>query len=181
MVIATVSNLSHEPCVGDVTYIAGKQIHLLPGFKVINGAKFHGYIEPVNVCLPKDGNLEIAVLHYPPEDEYSSQYISNFNYEKNFFDNTNEIYENNVEKKVNRENEIFFKVFPNPATNYINLNSSYDGLVLIEFLDLLGNVIYHQYTSSKSTINVTNLTRGVYIIKSIYGEQNVFVQKIVLQ
>ena len=51
-----------NPCKANVTYKAGREIHLKPGFKVINGAKFHAYIEPVDYCQVKEGNPDVAVL-----------------------------------------------------------------------------------------------------------------------
>jgi hypothetical protein len=60
---------------GNVTYKAGNNIHLVPGFKVVRGAKFHAEVGPFAMCSPTRGDndsiYENAVLldslmHYTP-------------------------------------------------------------------------------------------------------------------
>jgi hypothetical protein len=65
-----------------------------------------------------------------------------------------------------------FKVFPNPATNKITLQSSSNKKIdKIELIDIKGNLIQAQNSgnSTEKQIDISMLTNGIYFIKITSG------------
>lgn len=73
-------------------------------------------------------------------------------------------------------------IFPNPATNLINIfiNNSVD-FITISLIDILGNEVISS-TSQKSTaeLNVRNVADGIYSLKITDSKQHVFTKLIVV-
>jgi hypothetical protein len=71
------------------------------------------------------------------------------------------------EENINKKNTI--KVFPNPATNVINvLSLKNDRNAFISITDTYGNqVISHQWDIRNNALNIpiTNLEKGIYLIR----------------
>lgn len=171
---ATVTQSPTSECIANVTYKAGKEIHLKPGFKVINGAKFHGYIEQMDVCQVKEGNPEVAVLFFPPSSEQLSPYVSNLNYTKE------EIIENSNEPKETVLNNTIL-LYPNPAKEILTLQSEKSVPYNVEVYDTMGQLIERDNVNANGNITVSHLKRGFYIFKIFDKNQLVQIQKIVLQ
>lgn len=158
----------------NVTYKAGKEIHLKPGFKVINGAKFHGYIEPMNVCHIKEGDPGVAVLFFPPSDEHLSSYVSNLNYSKvETVENSNEA------KEIIIKNNI--QLIPNPAKDVLVLQSNGAKNYTVEIYDTMGQLIEQEKVNANENIIVSHLKRGIYIFKIYNQNELAQIQKIILQ
>jgi len=67
---------------------------------------------------------------------------------------------------VNEHNEHSVAVYPNPATGYFTLSSSKAGRVFI--VDISGRVVTNaRIVSGNNTINVENLTPGIYFVNTI--------------
>jgi len=172
---ATITQSPTSGCKANVTYKAGKEIHLKPGFKVINGAKFHGYIEPMNVCQVKEGNPDVAVLFFPPSYEQLSFYVSNLNYTKFELDDKND----NSNKQVINDNGI--QLIPNPANDILVLQSNESKNYLVEIYDIMGQLIEKKHIDANENFSVSHLKRGIYIFKIFNENELVQIQKIVLQ
>lgn len=72
-----------------------------------------------------------------------------------------------------------FSVFPNPATDFITIQTEHDGM--IAFYNLFGTLVYKAETyNTTSTIDIRNLKSGVYIIKLV-NEHGAITSKFVKQ
>ncbi|GAB4453647.1 MAG: hypothetical protein Fur0028_09130 [Bacteroidales bacterium] len=171
---ATITQSPTSGCIANVTYKAGKEIHLKPGFKVINGAKFHGYIEQMDVCQVKEGNPEVAVLFFPPSSEQLSPYVSNLNYTKE------ELFENNNESKKTVINNTIL-LYPNPVKDMLTLQSEISVSYSVDIYDSMGQFIERKIAEPNQNISVSHLKRGIYIFKIFNQNELVQIQKIVLQ
>ncbi len=171
---ATITQSPTSGCKANITYQAGKEIHLKPGFKVINGAKFHGFIEHMDVCQVKEGNPEVAVLFFPPSSEQLSSYVSNMNYTKFELENKND-----STKQVINNNGIL--LLPNPATDILVFQSNKNNNYKIEIYDMMGQLIEKNNINTNENISVDHLKRGIYIFKIFNQNELVQIQKIVLQ
>ncbi len=171
MAIATFSNSSQEPFVADITYIAGKQIHLLPGFKVINGGKFHGKIEDMGECKVLEGIYDIFNLpnnnsfRYLAINTNADSINSQINILKTDSVNSNKANKfGSPEASGLIENSI--SIYPNPTCGIVNVQCNNDLPFRVEITNLLGENIY---SSNIVTINIkVNLTpygKGIYFIK----------------
>lgn len=77
-------------------------------------------------------------------------------------------------EKCNNENLDSFQLFPNPATDYIQIEVS--NLVKVEILDILGNLVL---VSEKQRIDVSRLSSGVYFVNVDLGHNSVVKRLIV--
>lgn len=57
-------------------------------------------------------------------------------------------------------------VYPNPATNNITVNTGSDKQMLVEMFNLVGQRVYSENVVNNTTINVSNLKAGVYLLKA---------------
>tara|TARA_B110000879_G_scaffold212740_1_gene310569 strand:- start:1439 stop:3121 length:1683 start_codon:yes stop_codon:yes gene_type:complete len=83
--------------------------------------------------------------------------------------------------------EVFstFNVYPNPATNMINLDlTAKSGIInSFEILSINGQIMASQEVNNSvvsQKVDITNLTAGVYFIK-VNAEQGVFTQRVIVQ
>jgi GH35 family endo-1,4-beta-xylanase len=73
------------------------------------------------------------------------------------------------------------KVFPNPASNEINVVYPFSPFS-VEMYNSIGMKVYSEYSGSESLkIAVQNLNRGIYFIKLTAGSKTIPVQKVVLK
>jgi hypothetical protein len=67
--------------------------------------------------------------------------------------------------EIEAKKEILFNISPNPAVDYITLQSSIDETVSVSIYNLLGNEVIAPFDFDKnSTINISSLVRGTYLI-----------------
>lgn len=65
------------------------------------------------------------------------------------------------------------KIYPNPASNYIQINTEIKNIKTVEIYDIYGNLIKKQETTQpKTIINVSSLTTGLYFIK-LFNENKI--------
>jgi len=163
MAIATVSNTSQEPCTADITYIAGKQIHLLPGFKVINGGKFHGKIEDMGECKAHDGIYDIfnvpyniAYLALNNTGDSITPQLKSFKTDTVYSNKTN-----NIEKIIS--------ISPNPTSGFITVSYNQNIPFIVEVTNTIGENIYRsKFLSGPVVIDLTKQPKGFYFIKGSF-------------
>ncbi|PCJ01560.1 MAG: hypothetical protein COB15_01170 [Flavobacteriales bacterium] len=69
-----------------------------------------------------------------------------------------------------------FNIYPNPATNIVNIEFKNNANEVIYIYNLIGELIYQTIPTDKEVIiNVSNWTSGVYIIKTQLGVQKLIV------
>ena len=70
-------------------------------------------------------------------------------------------------------------IYPNPATDYIYINSSEAPLSKVEIIDIAGTNVKNISLSgnSKTSINVSNLVKGIYFIKAYTTDNKIAVFK----
>ncbi len=72
-------------------------------------------------------------------------------------------------------------VFPNPASNFILINSKNDRIQQVTIYNINGTIIKHFKANTKQfSCNISNLKKGYYIIK-VYTTSDVVTKKIVLE
>jgi hypothetical protein len=70
-----------------------------------------------------------------------------------------------------------FQLFPNPATNEVTIKG--EGITQVEIYDITGRKLSSHHlipTSPNQTVNVSNLTSGIYFVK-VFSENNTAVTK----
>ena len=83
---------------------------------------------------------------------------------------------------LSTDNLFNINIYPNPSNGIINIEFiDYDiQNVLIELINLQGQVVFVQtITNQKNTINVSDLDKGLYIIK-IYTDTGIKAKKLII-
>lgn len=71
-------------------------------------------------------------------------------------------------------------IYPNPASNFININAE-ENIQAVEILNISGQtVIFENTSSNKAKLNVNNLSAGVYFVK-VYTDTETTTQKIIIE
>lgn len=84
-----------------------------------------------------------------------------------------------VHSAINDVDGNSFSVYPNPAENYININSNIEGIVSI--YDVTGKVVFSKNINGFETIDVTNFGIGLYTISIIGNDGTFSSQKIMIK
>lgn len=66
--------------------------------------------------------------------------------------------------KSNASNELT-KIYPNPAHDVLNISFEEQGVYSVSIIDAVGKVVYVNQTDKNLTINTSNLSQGIYIVK----------------
>ena len=72
-----------------------------------------------------------------------------------------------------------FNVYPNPATNEINVTSD-EPLTNVTILDITGKIVYtSSEITSNQTVNVSSLNRGIYMVQ-VMTDNKTSVKRLIL-
>ncbi|HUW04778.1 MAG TPA: C25 family cysteine peptidase [Williamwhitmania sp.] len=67
-----------------------------------------------------------------------------------------------------------FSIFPNPATDEFTVDTGKDGKILVTVFNLVGAAVIEEMVDNGTSINISSLHKGVYIVKvTSEGEQHV--------
>jgi len=68
-----------------------------------------------------------------------------------------------------------FKIYPNPAENFIRIETGSEGSKTLHLLNLDGTVIFKSYFSEQQTImDLSGLSSGMYLISITSGNHRYF-------
>lgn len=87
--------------------------------------------------------------------------------------------DNIVTSSENKLKRFIIRVFPNPASGVINIETSNE-VKKIELLSVGGSVVKTKNSGDLSLLRTQNLNAGVYILR-VYSENSVFTEKIILE
>ena len=175
----------------NVTYRAGKEIALQPGFQVEAGSTFHAYIKRYvcgvddytsgmrtakdstdnNMSNDYEGDaMNDIPLHYV---EYPKSNVGNYPYLPDELETSETI--NQIDK-----NEV--KITPNPSTGIFSVEAKKtieNEILSLRVYDLLGNLIIElNDVSVKTEINLKNYSKGVYMVHILSNLGNNYVKKV---
>lgn len=80
----------------------------------------------------------------------------------------------------NQTNDNQFQLYPNPASELVNIIAPNEEKVTICIVDLMGRTVYSNSFYSKTTIDITNLALGSYIIQ-LETNSKVFSNKLIVR
>jgi len=181
---------------GDVTYRAGKEIILLPGFEVEAGAEFLAYIDPFE-CDGNGNYIRMAEDTGKPRTIFNAP--TNYVYHANAGNNAATVSSSSltapsvspaVSKSQNATSAFEFTITPNPTSGIFNVQmSGLDNVQMnsIEIYNTLGQAVY-QSSSLNSlpsggagwALDLSSHPKGIYFIKVI-SEGTVYTEKVVVQ
>ncbi|GAA3638150.1 T9SS type A sorting domain-containing protein [Flavivirga jejuensis] len=127
-------------------------------------------------------NFTKSSLEFTPSGSFIVIYIKS----PNTVDSDDEVFYDNIELyetstlSLNDISTSNFKIYPNPAKDYITIQSKDLKINSIEIFDLLGKSIYSKIEPSDNKINVSNFSKGIYLLK-LESEGKSLAKKIVVQ
>jgi hypothetical protein len=75
-----------------------------------------------------------------------------------------------------------FTIYPNPASNTLTITHNYNGVVRLEITTLLGERVKELYLSdARSTVDISEVAAGVYIVHITDGITQIPVMKLIKQ
>jgi hypothetical protein len=80
-------------------------------------------------------------------------------------------------------NETPFAVnmYPNPATNFVQVSLEGAGSAQLACFDLLGNLVYNERIATTANIPLSNFSKGVYLVQITTQGQLPVTQKLVVR
>ena len=116
-----------------------------------------------------------AVFCYGAYDA-GTVYTSNLRPDISFHVTCNSCSNVNVEE-MEKEN---ITVYPNPASNYLNVTLAGDEAATVQLFNLVGQQVYSETAVNSASINVANLKAGVYMLK-VSQNGKVYTSKVVVK
>lgn len=154
-------------------------------------------IDNVQTITIPAGTYDYVILN-PGCEDYSTIYIASAQCDSSKYDNyefeANKTYHFSLTLGANQQNDCVtltitdnvgisenatsqVAVFPNPATNVLNVPA--DGYKTIEIVNLLGQVVYsNNVTEATMQISVRDLNKGIYFVR-LANENGVATQKFI--
>jgi hypothetical protein len=72
-----------------------------------------------------------------------------------------------------------YKIFPNPASNFINIEARNSSVTEVKLMDLNGKILANSTFQSYTRINLEGLSNGIYLLK-FSNEYGIWVEKVVV-
>lgn len=149
---------------GSLNLIAGKNISLTPGFHVYQGSTFNAKIEEYN-CYNDQ---------YNKSDFVSNNYVENSaeNYKGYKFKNPISLENSQSNNQMNSD----FNIFPNPTNSVfrIRFSSTNHDVFKIILRNSIGVIVLIGDYYQDEEINVSNLSKGLYIVEIQSKDHNGF-------
>lgn len=176
----------------DVTYRAGLEVALLPGFEVHAGANFHAYVDPLECASdgeyrsPSNNSNDSSLA--PTDNLVAYNGPTTYVYYPKTTENkpSNSVAQSNNKITQNTTTSIFpsgFIISPNPNSGNF-LISTIDNKQLtkskIIVYDIMGNVVKQSEMLESINIDISTEAKGIYFVR-IENEQGVKMEKIVFQ
>ncbi len=108
-----------------------------------------GASQTEGICLKNNNRYFLTREEFSFQTYYFAPKLYAFNY------NENTLYTNNYKN-------LKIKIFPNPASNYIQIYANTKKIKIIKIIDVLGKSM--QYKSNKKLIDISKFKNGIYFI-----------------
>ena len=147
----------------DVSIAVQKSVTINNGTSIVSGSKFHAYIsnESCSGSL-KSKSIEVIDSKTNSTQEREFEYI---------------IEEISIDKpKQKFDLSKNFNVYPNPTLSFLHIqsNDKETSIVSVELIDSKGCILLNKdFNSKECTINLQNLSSGIYFIKIYTGNYSV--------
>ncbi|WP_369074765.1 T9SS type A sorting domain-containing protein [Flammeovirga yaeyamensis] len=74
------------------------------------------------------------------------------------------------------------QIYPNPSNGIITINASnWEGQKSVEIINILGQVVLQADVKDESTLSLTHLKKGTYLVRVTNELGNIKVKKIILK
>ncbi|MFC4722616.1 T9SS type A sorting domain-containing protein [Geojedonia litorea] len=147
-----------------------------------NDPNQNGIYKVGNTTTNGTGGLTGTVAHIGTATSFMEPYVSGTYYKvyavDKAFNYSNELEISDATLSIAQNKMFDLKVYPNPAKNYIVIESQKNPISKIEVFDVLGKSVTSQTQLSNDNIDISNLSRGMYFLK-IYSDKLSITKKII--
>lgn len=91
-----------------------------------------------------------------------------------YFDDIRLSTDSNFVLSVNQKNDsysVIFSVYPNPASDFVNLTFEDNEVHTVVIYNSIGEVVLMKSLKQQSTLNISTLSRGIYYIQTSYNNK----------
>jgi len=136
---------------------------------------FKWYFGDLNNSTSLDKNTEFT---YNKGGNYSASLVATF--ANNCNDSLSKVINITNTSLINLVNGVGIKVFPNPAKDYINIETS-NGIVInnVSIIDINGKQLFNGNLESLQSFNIHNFIKGIYLLKIKFNEENIIYSKFI--
>ena len=132
------------------------------------------------VIVPSTANE--AESYYTEDGEWVDLYNyddpSGFDQTGNFCIKALGIYNENV--NINEIKDYKFEIYPNPAKDYIQINTEYQALISYKIYNISGKELSSGNLKNNQSINVSQFINGLYFVE-LRVDNKLFIEKIVIE
>ena len=81
---------------------------------------------------------------------------------------------------INQNEIVNFNIYPNPAKNYINIDSKNEKILSVDIINILGKTVISKKDFNSNTIDIRNLSKGVYFLKMQNKKNNIVTKRLII-
>lgn len=153
-------------------YVAHEEIILQDGFVAEEGSNFHAHIEP---CLSCDDDVAMTSTGHNDNDR---RYTNDDNHGNIILVDDNQ---NISTLSQSSESIQGITIYPNPINDMFNVsfNNPDECMKHITIVNHLGSTVVNRENPDDNTIDMNNLSSGLYIVKIISDKGNVYYDKVI--
>jgi len=96
------------------------------------------------------------------------------------FNGITKLYHNGEILGISNDQKLDFKIYPNPAHNYVTISGGNTDFYSLKILDLTGKAVYQQTGENIINIDVSKFTDGLYFVK-ITQQNNTTTYKLIIK
>ena len=108
------------------------------------------------------------IFKFKVYDNCSVDYLGRFNYGMDILPAPTNC---NITTSINEKELTNFNIYPNPAEDFINIETNYLLNTNYNIINLYGQILQTGMFTNRTTVSIKNLTTGMYLIK-FYNQRN---------
>jgi len=168
---------------GDITYRAGREIALLPGFSVGVGADFGAFIEPFHCEAGGYSYMGSAVIDTIDSFNQPTSYV--------YYADAGNFHPVLADSIIAPNNNLqsAITITPNPSNGVFTLEVPERTLSEVFIYNDLGQLVYQQVINSIQQIDISSEHKGIYFVKVLQrspssggqSRDKIYIEKVVVQ
>ena len=90
------------------------------------------------------------------------------------------LYKNGNSGAIHTDLQNQYEIYPNPAHDFVNISSNNNSSFMVSIIDFTGKTVYKSTAGGFINLDITNLAKGVYLIK-VNEDDKSFIHKLIIK